>query len=98
MCVCVCVCVCVLCVCVCVTCSNEMSHVSANLISRIHRVNIARRYLTMFDFSSPKHTLMFCLSTVNAYFPFILLFSTFYYLFLERLRNISRMNFVKQNR
>ena len=40
--VCVCVCVCVrarVCVCVCVTCSVEMS---ANLISRKHRINIAR--------------------------------------------------------
>ena len=34
-----------------------------------------------FDFSSPKHTLMSFLSTGHAYFPLILLFSTFCNLF-----------------
>ena len=49
-----------------------------------------------FDFSSPEPTLMSFLSTDNAYFPFILLFSTFCNL-LQKLHNISCMNFVKQN-
>ena len=34
-----------------------------------------------FDFSSPKHTLKSFPSTGSAYFPFILLFNTFYNLF-----------------
>ena len=52
-----------------------------------------------FDFVSPKYTLVSFLSIGYAYryFSFILLFST-RYSFLDTLRNISRMNLVKQNR
>ena len=37
-------------VCIYVTCSNEMNHMSANLISRKHRINIALRYLMILTF------------------------------------------------
>ena len=65
-------------------------------VSEIYFKKTLHKYATMIsdDFDlSPKSKL----SIGNAYFSFILLFSTFYSLFEEILCNISRMNFVKQN-
>ena len=80
------------------TCSNEMCRMSANLILRKHRKKHACNDMIFddFDLLSPKYALISFLSIGNAYFSFILLFSTFLSLF--RHTNISGMNFVKQNR
>ena len=72
-------------------CSNKMSHMSANWNLKKHR----KMTFDDFDFLSPKSNLISFLSIGNVYFSFVLLlFSTFYNL-LERLHNISRMNFHK---
>ena len=65
------------------TCSNEMSHMSANLISRKHYKHCTVIF-NNFDFSSPNHTLMSFLSTVNANLSFIYL-SNLYYLFRKAM-------------
>ena len=80
-----------------VTCSNEMSRMSANLISRKHRINTQRWISTI---------LTFCHQSILWYLfcQLAMLISRLYYYivhfiaFLDTLRNISRMNFVKQNR
>ena len=79
------------------TCSNEMSRMSANLISRKHRINMQRWFSTI---------LTFCHQSILWYLfcQLAMLISRLYYYlvhfiaFLDTLRNISRMNFVKQNR
>ena len=80
-----------------VTCSNEMSRMSANLISRKHRINMQRWISTI---------LTFCHQSILWYLfcQLAMLISRLYYYlvhfiaFLDTLHNISRMNFVKQNR
>ena len=52
----------------CVTCSNKMSRMSANLISRKH----ATMFFNSFDLLVPKYILVSFLSIGNAYFSFIL--------------------------
>ena len=77
-----------------VTCSNEMSRMSANLISRKHRINMQRWISTI---------LTFCHQSILWYLfcQLAMLISRLYYYlvhfiaFLDRLRNISSMNFVK---
>ena len=57
-----------------VTCSNEMSRLSVNLISRNIKLH---KHATMisdgFDFLSPKYILISFLSIGNAYFLFIII-------------------------
>ena len=60
-----------------VTCSNEMSRMSANLILRKQHKHATMNF-DDFDFLSPKYTLVSFLSIGNAYFSFVLLFSTFF--------------------
>ena len=61
-------------------CSNEMSHVGKlDFEKTLHKH--AMMITDDFDFLSPKYTLLYFLSIGNAYFPFILLFSTFCSLF-----------------
>ena len=77
--------------------SNEISRMSANLISRKHRINMQRWISTI---------LTFCHQSILWYLfcQLAMLISRLYYYlvhliaFLDTLRNISRMNFVKQNR
>ena len=75
---------------VCMTCSNEMSCMSANLISRKHCINMQQWFPTIL---TAKYTSISFLLIGNAYFSFILLFSTFCSLFTNT--NILSMNFVK---
>ena len=77
-----------------VTCSNEMSRMSANLISRKH---MQRWFSMMFSFCHQSILwYLFC--------QLAMLISRWYYYlvhfiaFLDTLHNISRMNFVRQNR
>ena len=77
-----------------VTCSNEMSRMSVNLISRKHRINMQRWISTI---------LTFCHQSILVSFLAMLISRLHYYLvhfiaFLDTLRNISRVNFIKRNR
>ena len=80
-----------------VTCSNEMSRMSANLISRKHRINMQQWISTILTFYHQSILwYLFC--------QLAMLISRLYYYivhfiaFLDTLRNISCMNFIKQNR
>ena len=74
-----------------VTCSNEMSRMSANLISRKHHINMYRWFSTI---------LTFCHQSILSYLfcQLAMLISRLYYYLVHTLCNISRMNFVKENR
>ena len=81
-----------------VTCSNEMSRMSANLISRKHRINMQRWISTILTFCHQSILwYLFCqlaMLIFRLYYYYLVHFITF----LDTLRNISSMNFVKQNR
>ena len=74
------------------TCSNEMSRMSANLILRKHCINMQRWISTILTFC---HHLFCQLAMLISRLYY---YSVHFIAFLDTLRNIACLNFVKQNR